>query len=145
MAYENKKGNRNKNKRPTNLDYEAPILLDGYAGRSQYDVQEAIKKLIDLNESGVFNILSVPVYMYNADVSGDDQKRGTRVVGFVDRITSAGEDVVNLKAKIFPIYEKALSNITQEAPIFHPVISVNRDGEITRFVRFELATSDRFE
>jgi len=144
MSFDNTNRGNNKPKRPSNIKVEAPLVLDGYAGRrNTYNCGKAADILDKFNEDGIFKMLNVPVYVYSSDYTQDDTKKGTRVAGYIDSIAfnGDGEDPI-VTAYFYPTYADMLDRMLNDG-VFHIRVFV-KNGDIVRINQFEYAPSSRY-
>lgn len=77
----------NKEDRPRNKTITFNFFEYGMtAGLIEYNFDEALAILANLNDCDVFSSISIPVYMYRNDTSDDKSRKGNIITGYIKNI-----------------------------------------------------------
>jgi hypothetical protein len=145
MGYQNnnfKKNNNNRgtyNKtqsdRPRNKTITFSMKVSGVnANGREYDVNDALATLENLDNNGIFSMLSVPVHISRALLENNEERRGTSNVGFLKSISI---NDLTADVSVYGNNVEAIEGI--RGLIFAPRVLV-KDGKVATFLGFDLVS-----
>lgn len=138
MAYNNK-NNFRKQEKKQNKTFVLDLVKFGLTGNKiQYNYSTLTDILAKLNNNGVFNCISIPVYMYRNDCTyekGSD-KKGTMQVGFIKKY----EDD-SLEVSVFGNFVDYVSRLKR--PVVFARVYVT-DEVVTNIIGLDICEEDRY-
>ena len=151
MAYTNNNGgnkrynnNRQQAPRPKKMQMNVPLVQAFYVTNRQGETTEidrnaVLAALEDLNNNDVFSILTTNITMDRALILGDDSKRGTMTVGFINGFNIDIDDNITVDVTIYATSVENVNRLLNDGVKLHLVPRINAyNGEFRSFTGFML-------
>ena len=150
MAYTNNNGsnkrynNRQQAPRPKKMQMYVPLVQAFYVTNRQGETTEidrntVLAALDDLNNNDVFSILTTNITMDRAFILGDDSKRGTMTVGFINGFNIDVDDRVSVDITIYATSVENVDRLLNDGIKLQLVPRINAyNGEFRSFTGFML-------
>lgn len=140
MFEKNQNGRSNRAFRPRNEPMTFDIANKFVSTAGVELDSDAVKTVLQgLANDGVFSVISVPVQISRALLTGDAEKRGNMNVGYISAVDTATD---TMEVVIYASSVQAISDLLKTTKIVVNPRILAHDGEFTTFLSFDFKTVD---